>query len=245
VLWLQAKDLLVGDFTLDRQTNLSYFVLQSECLSGLSGNTAMELREALCQISEIRQQMARSGVFRGYRSFAVGCSGALALLAAACQSHLVASPESDLGRYLILWISVAAGSAIVVGSEVWWRARTTGSALSRQLTRLALEQLAPSFVVGAFLTLFIYTNAPQISWMLPGLWSLIFSLGIFASYRLLPPQFFSVALHYALCGLGCLVWGQGTNSLSPWQMGISFGAGQLISAAILYWTLERTNDWQR
>jgi hypothetical protein len=43
----------------------------------------MELREALTQITEIRQQMARSGVFRGYRSATVGFSGVLGLLAAA------------------------------------------------------------------------------------------------------------------------------------------------------------------
>jgi C4-dicarboxylate transporter len=42
----------------------------------------MELHEALSQISEIRQQMARSEVFRGYRSMTVGFSGVLGLLAA-------------------------------------------------------------------------------------------------------------------------------------------------------------------
>ena len=83
------------------------------------------------------------------------------------------------------------------------------------------------------------------SWMLPGLWSLIFSLGVFASFRLLPPQLFWVGLYYALCGLGCLVWGQGTNAFSPWQMGSSFGGGQLMSAAILFWTLERTDVSKR
>ena len=45
----------------------------------------MELREALQQISDIRQQMARSEVFRGYRSLTVGSSGVLGLLAAAVQ----------------------------------------------------------------------------------------------------------------------------------------------------------------
>ena len=110
------------------------------------------------------------------------------------------------------------------------------------MTRLAVEQLSPSLVVGAFITLFILRSAPQVSWMLPGLWSLFFSLGVFASWRLLPPQFFLVALYYALCGLGCLLWGQGAHALSPWQMGTSFGGGQLISAVILYWTLEQPND---
>ena len=201
----------------------------------------MELREALCQIAEIRQQMARSEVFRGYRSVTVGCSGVLALLAAVCQPYLVTSPGNDLQRYLLLWISVAAVSLMVAGIEMWWRARIAESALARQMTLLAVKQFLPSVVVGALLTLCIYRSAPQVAWMLPGLWSLVFSLGIFASYRLLPREVFWVGLYYAACGVGCLLWGQGDSAFSPWLMGISFGGGQLLGAAILYWTLERTD----
>ncbi len=204
----------------------------------------MELREALCQIAEIRQQMARSEVFRGYRSVTVGCSGVLALLAAVCQPYLVTSPGNDLQRYLLLWISVAAVSLMVAGIEMWWRARISESALARQMTLLAVEQFLPSVVVGALLTLCIYRSAPQVAWMLPGLWSLVFSLGIFASYRLLPREVFWVGLYYAACGVGCLHWGQADSAFSPWLMGISFGGGQLLGAAILYWTLERTDDSQ-
>jgi hypothetical protein len=76
----------------------------------------MELREALSQISEIRQQMARSEVFRGYRSITVGFSGVFGLLAAVLQSQWVASPESELGRYLCLWLSIAAASLTVAGT---------------------------------------------------------------------------------------------------------------------------------
>ncbi len=201
----------------------------------------MELREALSQISEIRRQMARSEEFCGYRSLTVGFSGVLALLAAACQPHIAASPETELGRYLGLWVVVAAVSATVAGGEMWWRARTSSSAMSRQITQLAVKQLLPSLVVGACLTLCIYRSAPQVAWMLPGLWSIVFALGTFASHRFLPGQFFWVGLYYAVCGIGCLRWGQGANALSPWLMGISFGGGQVISAAILYWTLERTD----
>lgn len=199
----------------------------------------MELREALTQISEIRQQMARSEVYRGYRSLTVGFSGALGVMGAVFQSEFVASPEIDLERYLIFWIGIAAVSAIIAGSGMWRRARATDSPMLRQMTRLAVEQLLPSLVVGAVLTLCIFRNAPQVAWMLPGLWSLIFSLGVFASFRLLPRQFFWVAVYYAVCGFGCLIWGQGANAFSPWQMGISFGGGQVLFAATLYWNLER------
>jgi hypothetical protein len=183
--------------------------------------------------------MARSEVFRGYRSLTVGFSGVLALFAASAQPYVIASPRSELDRYLTLWIAVAAVSALVAGSEMYWRVRMTGSAMARQMALLALEQFLPSLVVGALVTLCIYRAAPQVAWMLPGLWSLVFSLGIFASYRLLPRQVFWVGLYYLACGAGCLLWGDGPSALSPWQMGISFGGGQLLGAAILYWTLER------
>ena len=204
----------------------------------------MDLHEALSQISEIRQQMARSEVFRGYRSITVGFSGVLGVLAAAIQSRWVPSPESELGRYLVLWLGVASASLIVAGAELYWRARSDGPGLARHVTLLAVEQFLPCVVVGALLTACIYRGAPQVAWMLPGLWSLVFGLGIFASYRLLPRQVFWIGLFYLLCGCLCLLWGQGDNAFSPWQMGISFGGGQLMSAAILYWFLERSNASQ-
>lgn len=201
----------------------------------------MQFDEALRQISDIRLQMARSEVFRGYRSITVGVSGILGLFAAALQPRWVASPEIELGRFLCLWLGAAAASVTIVGMEMYWRARRAGPGLARQHTLLAVEQFLPCVVVGALLTLCIYRKAPQVAWMLPGLWSLIYGLGVFASYRLLPRQVFWVGAYYVLCGFGCLLLGQGENVLSPWQMGISFGGGQLLGAAILYWTLERTD----
>jgi hypothetical protein len=201
----------------------------------------MELREALCQISDIRRQMARSELFRGYRSMTVGFSGVLGLLAAAFQSQWVASPESELGRYLGLWTCVAAASVIVAGAELYCRTRGAGPGLAREMTLLAVEQFLPCVVVGALLTLCIYRSAPQVAWMLPGLWSLVFGLGIFASYRLLPRQVFWVGSYYVSSGCGCLLWGQGDHAFSPWQMAVSFGGGQLLGAAILYWNLEKTD----
>ena len=204
----------------------------------------MELDDALRQISDIRHQMPRSEVFRGYRSATVGFSGVLALLAAAFQSQWVASPESELGRYLGLWLGVAAVSLIVAGAEIAWRARNAGPGLARDRTLLAVEQFLPSLIVGALLTLSIYRGAPPVAWMLPGLWSLVFGLGVFASYRLLPRQVFSVGCYYVLCGCGSLLWGHGDSAFSPWLMGVSFGGGQLLGAAILYWTLERNDGSQ-
>ncbi len=81
--------------------------LQVEEYSVTSLAVSLELREALKQIADIRQQMARSEVFRGYRSFTVALSGVLGLAAAILQTQWVASPATDLTRYLALWLGVA------------------------------------------------------------------------------------------------------------------------------------------
>lgn len=199
----------------------------------------MELHEALRQISDIRRQMARGEVYRGYRSVIVAGSGALAVLASAFQSRWVPSPEADLGRYLGLWVGVAVASLVAAGVEMTRRAWAAGPGLARQMTRMAAEQFLPCVAVGALLTTCIARAAPQVAWMLPGLWALVFSLGVFASHRLLPRQVAWVGAYYALCGCACLAWGQGDRAYAPWQMGVTFGGGQLLGAAILYWTLER------
>ena len=202
----------------------------------------MEIRDALGQIAEIRQQMARNEVFRGYRSLSVGSVGVLGVLAAIAQPHLVPTPASDLSAYLTLWISVAAAAVLLVAFGLWRRVRTTDSTMERHSTLLSAEQFLPCIAVGALATLAIYRGAPEAGWMLPGLWSLLFSLGVFASVRQLPRQVFWVGAYFTACGFGCLLWGRGANAFSPWQMGISFGGGLLIGAAILYRTLERTDD---
>src|SRR5579859_5519845 len=106
----------------------------------------MELREALTQISEIRQQMARTEVFRGYRALPVAFSGLLAVLAALFQSVYVRDPAQDVWGYLGLWIGTAVLSAVAAGVEMSLRWREAGPSLRREITWLAVEQFLPCLV---------------------------------------------------------------------------------------------------
>ncbi|QDU82297.1 hypothetical protein Pla110_40520 [Polystyrenella longa] len=205
----------------------------------------MELYEALHQITAIRQQMAKSEVFRGYRSVTVGFSGLLGLFAASIQTEWVAAPTEHLERYLALWFFVAILSIVLVGLELYWRAFCIGSGMMKQMTISAVGQFLPCILIGGLLTTCIFKAAPEVAWMLPGLWSLLFGLGIFSSYRMLPSPICWVGAYYVLCGCGSLMFGQEEYPLSPWQMGISFGGGQFIAAFCLYWTLERDDIVER
>jgi hypothetical protein len=107
------------------------------------------------------------------------------------------------------------------------------------LTRMAVEQFLPCLVVGALITVAIAVVAPETAWMLPGLWALVFGLGVFASARLFPRPVVWVAAYYLLAGTACLASGKRFETLSPWMMAATFGVGQLLAAAIVYRCVER------
>ena len=202
----------------------------------------MELREALMQITEIRLQMARTEVFRGYRAVPAAFSGAVAVAAATVQMLAVPDPVSQINVYLGLWIGAAAASGLSAALEMMGRARDARLPLKRELTYLAIEQFCPCLVAGALVTMVVVRSAPDCIWILPGLWQVLYSLGIFASCRLLPRPIFGVAIFYLFSGLVTLSLSRGEHALDPWAMGLPFSIGQFLAAAVLYRTLERDHD---
>src|SRR5689334_19606119 len=132
----------------------------------------MDLREALEQISEIRQQVARTETFRGYRAAPIAFAGLVAWVAAACQDVLVANPASNPTGYLMLWIGAALLSVLVTGLVIGLHYWHSTNSLTRTNTHLAVGQFLPSIVAGGVLTFVLYRHAPEALWMLPGLWSI-------------------------------------------------------------------------
>ncbi len=201
----------------------------------------MELREALSQITEIRTQMARTETFRGYRAPTIGFSGVLAIAGAGAQAAWIPRPTEQITAFLTLWIALAVLSVAVCGTEMAIRCRRAASPLTRQVTLLAVEQFLPCVVAGGLLTYAMMLYAAESAWMLPGLWSIVFSLGVFASCRLLPRWVFAVGVYYLVAGIAALALARGDTALSPWAMAGTFGVGQLAAAAVLYFSLERTD----
>jgi hypothetical protein len=192
-----------------------------------------DLDQALAQISAIRSQIARTVVFRGYGPATVAVTGVLAVVAAAVQARLVPDPTADLARYLTLWGGTALACGTLVGIEMVARARRVHLTLANEMLATAIEQFLPAAVAGGLLTAVVVASIPESVWMLPGLWQVIFSLGVFASCRFLPPPIFWVGAWYLTAGLATIVLARGEHALSPVAMGAAFGVGQLLTAAIL------------
>lgn len=200
----------------------------------------MKLVDALDQISEVRVRMAQTATFRGFRSMTVAFSGVLGIVAAAVQLQAGWTP-GEVVEFVDVWVGVAAVSLLVVGAELVYRSSIEASPLKRRLTLVAIQQFLPCLVAGGLVTAALartYENA----WMLPGLWAVLFSLGVFACCRLLPPATAWVGVYYLVSGTGCLILGSRAEAWMPWMMIATFGVGQLLSAGILYWTLERQHE---
>jgi len=202
----------------------------------------MELHEALSQISQIRQQMARTAVFRGYRSATAAFSAVVAIAAGIAQSILFPDPSKYMKGYLVIWLIAALLSIAAAATEMILRCIKSRSPLQKELTAQAAEQFVPCLVAGALLTLVLDWFAKDEMWLLPGLWAILFALGIFASRRVLPGAVSIVAGYYLLAGLVCIAITAKTDpstALSPWVMPLMFVPGQFLAAFVLWWTLEK------
>jgi hypothetical protein len=201
-----------------------------------------DLHRALAEIEAIRGQVARATQFRGYGPLTLAGTGVLAVIAAVTQSALVSDPTHHPAAYLKLWVSTAALSLGLIILETVSRAHRAHSTLALPMLRSAGEEFLPAIVAGLLLTVVIARDSPQNVWMLPGLWQVIFSLGVFASCRLLPRPMFAVGLWYLTSGLILLARGNGDQALSPWAMGVPFGIGQILVAVVLRFGYRETNE---
>ena len=200
-----------------------------------------DLNKALGDIGSIRRQVAHSTEFRGYGPSTLASTGALAIAAAGAQALWLPDPANRIAVYLSIWIWTAALSAVLIGTEMYARTRRIHSGMADEMIRMAVEQFLPSVGVGGLLTLVLVRSVPAALWMIPGMWQVIFSLGVFSSCRFLPRPMAAAGAWYLLTGLTCLSLAD-NRALSPWAMGIAYGAGQLLVAAILLFTAKEDND---
>jgi hypothetical protein len=199
-----------------------------------------DLSQALAEISAIRAQVARGTQFRGYGPTSIAASGALALVVASAQAVWLKQAGREATLFLAVWVATAAVAVALTTFETIVRARRVYSGFAAEMIQSAVEQFLPAAIVGLLLTGVLLLAAPKDLWMLPGLWEVIFSLGVFASCRFLPRQMFAVGVWYLACGLTCLMIESGPRTFSPWEMGIPFGVGQLLVAAVLRYGFEES-----
>lgn len=192
-----------------------------------------DLDRALTDISVIREQLAQSTEFQGYAPATLATTGVFAILVAAAQSLWLPESATNMRLYIAVWVGTAALCVMVTAIETVRRSRRAHGGFAPVMLQSAVEQFLPAIVAGGLLTVALIQVAPGDLWMVPGLWHILFSLGVFASRRFLPRATFWVGIWYLACGLSCLALAAPTHLNSPWAMGVPYGIGHLLVAGIL------------
>jgi len=201
-----------------------------------------DVSRALEQIAEIHEQLGRSSVFRGWRPIPIASSGVVGLAAAAWAS--TGGLPVDPWRFTTYWLAVGTLALLVGSAEIVWHYFARANDVERARARHVVGQFMPALFAGALVTGALIRLSPALVALLPGLWALFFGVGIFATRPYSPRGTGWVALYYWSAGLA-LLWTAGTvDQLSPWSVGGTFGAGQLLTAVFLYLSLERPS-WRR
>jgi hypothetical protein len=193
-----------------------------------------DLDKALADILAIRSQIAAGTAFRGYGPATIAATGGVALLTAILQNLWLDNPTKSPLTFFAGWTVAALLSAVLVWVEMQSRSRRHHSGLADAMIQQAIEQFLPAGATGVLLAILLGKFAPEALWMLPGLWQVLVSLGVFASIRSLPRSIAFAGAWYFLSGFSVLVLASQNHALSPWTMGLPFVAGQWLMAALLY-----------
>lgn len=190
-----------------------------------------DLNQALVDIREIRRQVAQTTEFRGYGPLTLFATAVCAVAAGVAQGYLVPEPATHPTQYVALWMATGVFSAALIAVQMLTRAQRLHSGIADEMIRMAVVQFLPSAVAGAVLPFLLLHAAPGAIWMLPGLWQIVFSLGVFASCRCLSRPMYLAGVWFFFTGLACLSLGD-ARGLAPAAMAVPYATGMSLVALI-------------
>lgn len=199
-----------------------------------------ELNQALSDIRNIREQVAQTTEFRGYGPLTLSATAVVALVAGVVQSQWVPEPAAHPVQYVSLWLATAVFCAALIATQMLTRANRLHSGMADEMIRLAVAQFLPAALAGLLLPFMLLRVTPAVFWMMPGLWQIIFSLGVFASCRCLPRAMHLVGVWFLAAGLGCIALG-GNRALAPATMSGVYAVGMAMVAAIHYFSAKKVS----
>ena len=200
-----------------------------------------DLKQALVEIRDIRRKVAETTEFRGYGPLTLSGTAALAVVAGVVQARWVGVPTVARTQYVALWLATAVVSVALIATQMVRRANRLHTGMADEMMRMAVLQFLPAGVAGALLPSALLHASPRVFWMLPGLWQIVFSLGVFASCRSMPRSMLLVGVWFLLTGFACVALGD-ERALGPVTMSGAYAVGMATVAAIHFVAAKRAGD---
>ncbi len=200
----------------------------------------IDINEAVNNISEIHHQLSKTSIYRGYKPIVVGISGILGITASIIQPFFIKNFLSV--SFVIYWVIVAAINLTLCTLMILYQYFFKENIHEKQKTICIMTQFIPMIIAGAIITLFFTLNGDVTTPFLPAIWAMIFSLGIFNIRPYLTNLTIISAAFYLLCSVFLFYLKSYNLNLLSFGMGLTFGFGQIISAIILYLSIEKINN---
>ena len=192
-----------------------------------------DLNQALIDIRNIRRQVANATEFRGYGPLTLSVTAVFSLLGGAAQHLWLPEPATRPAEYVALWLIIGILSAALIITQMLTRADRLHSGMADEMIRMAVAQFLPAGITGAILPFVLLRVNSDVFWMLPGLWQIVFGLGVFASCRCLPRPMLMAGVWFLLTGLACVSFG-GNRALAPAMMSVPYAVGMGYVAVVHY-----------
>lgn len=192
----------------------------------------MHIHQALADVRQIQAVLAKTERFRLLRATTVAATACLAIAGASLQHWFVGNASEAPLAYAIYWSAIAGAGAGCAVLATAWRYWGRPTSWDRGLWFEASRSFVPSLVVGGLLTAVIATRYTEAAAALPGIWGLLFGLGVWSAARLFPRAMAGVAAYYFLIGTVALIMAE-KWSFSPLWMAAAFGVGQAVMCGVL------------
>ena len=151
-----------------------------------------DLDRALLDINFVREHIARTTQFKGYGPLTLAATGFFSLGVAALEAQLPARSHGRALEFIATWTATAAVAVLLIGIEAIVRSRKLHVGMAVEMLQAAIEQFLPAVTAGVLIAFALARWSPSSLWMLPGLWQIVFSLGVFSTARILPKVVFIV-----------------------------------------------------
>ncbi len=195
-----------------------------------------ETNEALDKITEIHHQLSKTGIYKGYKSIIVMLSGLIGITAAVIQPFITKDNSSQL--FVIYWAVIASINLVLCTGMIAYSYFFKETDYEKKQTLAVLMQFIPMIASGIIVTPFFTLYGREAIPFLPGIWALLFGMGILNVRPYLSNLTIFASLYYLICSIILLYLRFYNVNYLTLGMALTFGIGQFISATILYLSVE-------
>ena len=192
-----------------------------------------DVDQALAVLGDIREKIAASSQFNGFAPEALTLCGAIAALGGVAQTLWPGQLAADPVHYVGLWGLIITAFAAINGVEAFIRTRVRHGEMAHAMIAAVARRVAPFALAILAVAVIICQLAPEVAWIVPGLWLMMFGLVCFTFLEKLPKHVVGVGMWFFACGIAVLIATCLDPVLSPWMMSAPLAVGHGAIAFIL------------